>query len=370
MAYANPNVLASGTTFAQFQAAGASGHLERLIAANNAGNPNPSAAATLSANGGGAVGGLLAPGVYYVNFTESNGFGETLPSVESGPITVAVQPAPTGTPTVNVSGSGGTLTAGTYFGKFTYVDSNLNGAGVHGETTAGNEFTFTQVGTDEPVVTINDGGLPAWASGRNLYLTAVGGGSGNEVLAFSGIVGATLTITANPPASTTTPPTTNTTSTSVPKITAFPALQTGNVARNIYLTGPGGASGTELLYAREQTAATFTFSAVAPGSNYAVALPATNTTGYQTLDYQMLRSLKTGNLEDVYRRARELVANFNRGTPTVQAQTLVDLKRVHMVFATLGQLFSEMGTLIDTNPGHINYSQTGIGGSSLKRTWP
>ena len=28
MSYANPNVFASGTTFAQFQAAGASGHLE------------------------------------------------------------------------------------------------------------------------------------------------------------------------------------------------------------------------------------------------------------------------------------------------------------------------------------------------------
>ena len=106
---------------------------------------------------------LLAFGVYYINFTESNGYGETLPSAEAGPVTVAVQAAPTGTPTVVVSGSGGTLTAGVYYGKFTYVDWNLNVVGVYGETTAGTEFTFTQIGTDEPVITFNDGGLPAWA---------------------------------------------------------------------------------------------------------------------------------------------------------------------------------------------------------------
>ena len=73
MSYVSPNVLPSGTTFAQFQAGGSSGHLERLIAANAAGTSNPTVAATVSANGGGTFGGLLAPGNYYVNFTESNG---------------------------------------------------------------------------------------------------------------------------------------------------------------------------------------------------------------------------------------------------------------------------------------------------------
>ena len=198
------------------------------------------------------------------NFTETNGLGETTVSAESGPVTVAVQSAPTGTPTVSVSGSGGSLTAGVYYGKFTYTDSNLNAAGVYGETTPGNEFTFTQVGTDEPVVTINDGGLPAWASGRNLYLTAHGGASGSEVLAFTGITGTTYTITANPSASAVTPPASNTTSTNIPKISAFPALQTGNLARNIYLSPPGGGSGSEVLYAREQTGSTFTFTGPAP----------------------------------------------------------------------------------------------------------
>ena len=100
---------ASGTTWAQFQAGGLAAQLERLIAAIVAITPTtaPTVAATLSSNAGGTVGGLLAPGVYYVNFTETNGIGETTISAESGPITVAVQAAPTGTPTVVVSGSGG-----------------------------------------------------------------------------------------------------------------------------------------------------------------------------------------------------------------------------------------------------------------------
>ena len=262
------------------------------------------------------------------------------------------------------------MPTGVYYGKFTYVDSNLNYLGAFGETTAGTEFTFTQTAGSEPIITINDGGLPSWASGRNLYLTPAGGGSGNEVLAFTGITGTTYTISANPAASTTPPPAVNTTSSTIPKITAFPPLQTGNSARNIYLTAAGGASGSEVLYAREQTGSTFTFSTAIPGSNYAVALPTANTTAYAVLDYQMLRSAKDGNFEDVYRRLRALIYDFNHGSPVRHAAMLTNLKRVHNVFAVLAQLCTEMGTLIDANAGHINYSQTGIGCSGQKRTWP
>jgi hypothetical protein len=369
MSYTNPNVLASGTTFAQFQTGGASGHLERLITVNASPEANPSVAATLSANTG-TSGGVLPPGVYYVNFTETNGYGETLPSAEAGPLTVAVQAAPTGTATVSVTGTGGTLTAGVYFGKITYVDGNLNASGLHGETTGGTEFTFTQVSGNQPIITFNDGGLPSWASGRNLYLTAVGGASGSEVLAFTGITATTYTIAANPPASTTTVPTTNTTSPNIPTITAFPAFQAGNTARNIYLTAAGGAPGSEVLYAREQTASTFSFSTAARASNYAVPLPTVNTTGYGVLDYQMIRSVKNGNLVDVYRRLRQVIYEFNRGAPVSYASCLSNLKRIHNVIAVVGQLCSEMGTLIDANPGHLTNSQTGIGGSAPRRTWP
>ena len=95
----------------------------------------------------------------------------------------------------------------------------------------------------QPVITINDSGLPSWASGRNLYLTAAGGASNAEVLAFTGITGPTYTIATSPPASTVVPPSLNTTTTNIPKITAFPPLQVANVARNIYLTPANRTSG-------------------------------------------------------------------------------------------------------------------------------
>ncbi len=370
MSYVSPNVLPSGTTFAQFQAGGSSGHLERLIAVNAAAASNPTVAATVSTNGGGTVGGQLAPGNYYINFTESNGFGETLPSAEAGPIAVTAQSSPTGTPTVSVTGSGGTLPTGVYYGKFTYVDNNVNYLGNHGETIAGTEFTFTQTSGSEPVITINDGGLPSWASGRNLYLTAGGGGSGNELLAFTGIIAATYTITAAPSVSTTTPPVSNTTTTTVPKITAFPPLQTENIARNIYLTPVGGSSGSEVLYNREQTASTFVFAAAQPTNSYPVPLPATNTTGFAPLDIQMVRSVKDGNLEDVYRRLRQVVYEFNYGSPLMHAQSIALLKRVHLVFATLAQLGAEIGALVDANPGHLSGTRNGIGNAVQKRSWP
>jgi hypothetical protein len=81
MSYTAPSVTASGTTFAQFQAGGASSHLERLISAQAA-TAAPSAAPTLSET---SSGGTLPTATYYAVVTESNGFGETTGSpVSSG----------------------------------------------------------------------------------------------------------------------------------------------------------------------------------------------------------------------------------------------------------------------------------------------
>lgn len=81
MAYTAPTIVASGITFAQFQVGGASGHLEKLIAANLSATAAPSAP-TLGATGGGASGGNLPAGTIYVKVTETNGIGETTPSDE------------------------------------------------------------------------------------------------------------------------------------------------------------------------------------------------------------------------------------------------------------------------------------------------
>ena len=370
MSYANPNIIPSGTTFPQLQSGGASGHLERLIAANSTATANPTTAATLSATAGGTAGGLLAPGTYYATFTESNGIGETKPAPESGPFTVAAQAPPAGTPTVTVSGSGGTLPAGVYHGKFTYVDSALNAANSYGETTPGTEFSFTQTAGSEPTIAINDGGLPTWASGRNLYLTAAGGATNSEVLAFTGITGSTFTIVSRPPASSVPPPATNTTTTNIPKITAFPSLQTGNIARNIYLTSARGVSGTEVLYYRESTATTFAFANPIAAANATATLPTVNTTGYTALDFQLVRDAKNGKLDESFRRLRQLIADWSRGTPMAQSQTIANMKRLHNVFAVLNQLCTEIGVLVEANPGHLTSVTTGIGNAGSKRVWP
>jgi hypothetical protein len=93
MAYSSPSVTASGTTFAQFQAGGLSGQLEKLITAAAA-TLAPTVAHTWTAAGGGASGGLLAAGTYYSVVTESNGFGETTAGPESTQITVAATNQP------------------------------------------------------------------------------------------------------------------------------------------------------------------------------------------------------------------------------------------------------------------------------------
>jgi hypothetical protein len=79
MAYTSPSITASGLTFAQFQAAGASGHLEALIAAQT-GTANPTVAPTLAASGSGST--LPVSAGYYCVVSESNGLGETL----AGPV--------------------------------------------------------------------------------------------------------------------------------------------------------------------------------------------------------------------------------------------------------------------------------------------
>jgi hypothetical protein len=358
MAYQAPTIVASGLTWAQLKAGGPSAHLEALIAAQVP-TATPTAAPTIAT--GTTVGGTYPAGTYYAVNTESSGLGETNAGPASAQFTITAQAAPTGTPTVVVSGSGGTLTAGIYFGKFTYVDTNLNGAGVHGETLAGTEFTFTQVGTDEPVITINDGGLPAWASGRNLYLTAHGGASGTEVLAFTGITTTTYTILANPAASVVAPPAVNTTTTNIPVVT-YPALKSGNTFRNLYLGLLGvinspGAGGSFVMVkppGQNQTGLTF--------------VDASGVTNNEML--MLLRACKQGNFQWVYRYLHDSTSNFTQGSPVPFGSHMTKHRRVHAVFAILATMAQEEGVLFDANPGTIGSAQQGAGYQVPLRTWP
>lgn len=175
MAYASPNVAPSGATFAQFQAGGASGQLERLIAANAAGTAAPTAAPTVAATGGGTTGGLLPPGVYYCLFTETNGFGGTTPSPASAAFTV----------------------------------------------TAG----------DIPAVT-----FPALQPGntaRSLYLTPAGGAAASAVLYARDVAATTLNLAAAAPAANyaAPPPTTNTTAWNAKQYEMARAAKDGELER-------------------------------------------------------------------------------------------------------------------------------------------
>ena len=256
MAYPSPNVPASGTTFAEFQAGGPAGHLQRLVAELLAGTANPSVP-TISATGGGTTGGSLPTGTVYVRVTETNGIGETAPSTE---VSVAI---------------------------------------------------------------------------------------------------------TNP---------------DVPQIT-FAALQAGNTARNVYV---GMAAGAEVLYATGVTAATYDLAAAIPTNSYAVAPPAVNSTAlaYPTsaaagatvenaaLQYLLAPNRSQTAMARPWADTLALVSNFNRGEPTPINSVVSKLRHAHTFYATIAQLFAEMGTLIDANPGHLTNTTNGIGEARVRRTWP
>lgn len=74
MAYPNASVTSSGVNWATFQEDGFSGLLEALITANLSATAAPTVAATLSETGSG---GSLTAATYYCVVTETNAFGET-----------------------------------------------------------------------------------------------------------------------------------------------------------------------------------------------------------------------------------------------------------------------------------------------------
>lgn len=156
MAYIDPNISASGITFAQHQSMGVSGHLEALITANSVATSAPVTALTVSASGVSTAGGSLAAGGYLLKFTETNGLGETTVSPESAAMTVA----------------------------------------------AGNIPLITRPA------------LHAGNNGWNIYATAANGASNSEVLYATGITSATFAMSAAAPTNSfaQTPPTVNSTS--------------------------------------------------------------------------------------------------------------------------------------------------------------
>lgn len=90
--YVTPTIRASGTTFTQLKAGGLAAMIDRLIAANPA--IAAGVAATATATGGGASGGLLEAATYTLRYTYVNGFGESLPSTVSANLVVSATNIP------------------------------------------------------------------------------------------------------------------------------------------------------------------------------------------------------------------------------------------------------------------------------------
>ena len=167
--------------------------------------------------------------------------------------------------------------------------------------------------------------------------------------------------------------------TNIPQAT-FATLKTGNVSRNLYLGAVNGLTGGPyFLYASGITAATYNLAVAVPANSYAMGPPAENTTGLayttasgstQNATLQAIRAAKDGNLELVYLNLRQVIDEFNRGEPIPFGATLTKLRHAHAAFAMLATLCTEMGTLIDANPGTLGTVATGIGARKGKRTWP
>jgi hypothetical protein len=380
MAYVPPNIVASGVSFTTLQADGLVGAIEALITKQFA-TSAPLTAATINTTAGGAYGGGLAVGTYYLNVTETNGIGETTAGPESAAFTTTAQSNPSVTATVSVgSATTGALAAGGYFTSYTFVDA-ANG----GQTTQGvsQSAVFTVAAGNTPTITLP--ATPSFASGKDVYLTAANGASGSETLYASGITATTLvctnalfanntTVAASAPA----PPSANTTSTNIPTVT-FSTLQTGNSARMVYCTQAGGATGSETLYARNITAATYNLSVANPTTSYSYPLPTVNTTGLTWADangvtnnkpLSMIQSVRSGNMQDSFRWGAKVLQQFLEGEP--MALTAVYTKWQH--FATfvgaLQQICTDIGVLLDANPGGLHTKATGTGQQAPYRSWP
>lgn len=160
-----------------------SGTLDLGTGTNTIANTDASTALTLNPTGNidffsasnsiTSAGNLTLAGSITSNGTTANTFSSDI-NQNNGNDTISPITAPTTAPTLSVTNGGHSLAAGTWYGKYTWYNSD-------GETTASSESTqaTTTGGASEITFTIPT--IPAGATGAKLYLTPVNGASGSEV---------------------------------------------------------------------------------------------------------------------------------------------------------------------------------------------
>jgi hypothetical protein len=154
----------------------------------------------------------------------------------------------------------------------------------------------------------------------------------------------------------------------VPTVT-LPALPAGVQAINLYLTAPGGAAGTETLYATGITTTTFACSYAAPADQPSAALPASNTTGWPTAaNVLATQALTELSLETQVEKITQLLA----GAPIQRRAVFHDITRPLGVFAAWHQAFTEICTLLWANwpAATAGYVITPVGLPQYKWTLP
>jgi hypothetical protein len=155
-------------------------------------------------------------------------------------------------------------------------------------------------------------------------------------------------------------------------IFTFPALQTGNTARNAYVAQ--ASAGPFQLVATGITAGTATIAVVpaaGAGGSFAVGPPSTNSTGLSALKISALRSAEKGNLQMVFRLFCQLVDNWISGNATTFNEFNIKLRDVSIAFHALAQITDEIGAVVDANPGTIALGKPNlITAQTMIRTWP
>lgn len=151
-------------------------------------------------------------------------------------------------------------------------------------------------------------------------------------------------------------------------VVTYPALQTGNTARNTYWSL--ASTGPWALLATGTTAAALTISAPLPANSYAVAPPTSNGTALSSQKLSMLRSFKDGNLAQVAKQASNQMKRFISGDPIAFNDQITKGRDGHIVFAMLAQIHAEALTLIDANPGTLTTKPSLLNAPTPVRTWP
>ena len=176
-------------------------------------------------------------------------------------------------------------------------------------------------------------------------------------------------MTANPTASTTTPPVTNTTTTNIPKITAFPALAERELGTKHLPDGCRRRFRQRGSLRSRADRLDVHFLGHPAGRQLRDRVAHGQYDGLQDSRLPNDSIRQNGKPRRRLPPVSRVVTDFNRGDPTVHANSSSTSSHPHGLRHACAALLRDRRAG-RSQPGHINFLQTGIGDSGQKRTWP